>query len=143
MVKRTHFTATSIKSMSKFKDALYFKATGEMAPLDFEPNTKLRIVEIKCYKLSRNHKLCGIAELDVIKGHEIAFVSQDIIFDDSFTVWNEKKISATIEYSNFTRYLEINIDTQSILDTYKLKNGEVRTRKLVSSFEKLGSLSKL
>ena len=52
-------------------------------------------------------------------------------------------MKAIIEHSNYTRTVELNIKNESLIDTYRYKNGEVRTTTLVGSFDKLGSYHSL
>lgn len=120
-------------------DADYVSVQGEMAALDFKPGLRPRIIKMICTR-ENEKKLCTIAEVASFSKSNYGILDLQFLYDSGFVRWNKDEIIYVSNEGTFTRTMHLDIRNKSLTDTYRYGNGEVRTTKLVGSYDMLGYL---
>ena len=111
---------------------------GELIALDFEPAMKPLIISMRCFKLQNEYKMCARTELGVLSDY--GHMTTEVFYDDQFEVWDQRNnIRIRDEKSSFVRTIEISIENKSLVETFKYGSGEIRTLRLVDSFDRGGT----
>jgi len=119
----------------------YLEIEGELVALDFVSAISPRVVNIKCQRL-KERKICAWSEFGVLSG-KFGSIETHIIQDEDIAMWdNDGNVRIVTAYSKAVRTVEINMKNKSLIETYNFTNGDIRTVRLVDSFEEASVIRK-